>query len=290
VEGASLYNATYNFGDSWTLFFAAKPDAATGTGADIVPAECSSTVGGNNSKNSVIAWASAQAPPSGSGDWNFTYKNVVMCGSTSEWTNQATVTTTSNGRRIIIYHDGPQPPDRSRKLHAECLFVGGNRVAGVYRQPLDATFGFNHCMSGASTSYGGLWAFDPGFGNTIPPIISSTGNGTADLAAKRYAVGPSERFKVEPVSGDIYAIKSLASGKYVCSDSNFVALRPSCDWATNVNAQFKKVTGSFGSFQLQAVRGSKWVNLAWDGAGNRELYTDADTAATAVTFDLLRPV
>jgi hypothetical protein len=146
MEGASLYGS----GNTWTMYFAAKPDDGpdSGTGDDI-PKECKTAVGGPDSTNSVIAWATASSPAG-----PYTYKGVLMCGSTTEWTNQATVATASNGRKFVVYHDAGNGVDaKQRNLHAECLWTNGTLTATVYKQAANVTNGFNDCMNGTNAAF-----------------------------------------------------------------------------------------------------------------------------------------
>src|SRR5690606_36225601 len=82
VEGASLYKfSESSMPGPYTLIFPAKPSST--------PAECTSSVtpsGSADTANSVIAYATATNPQG-----PFTYKGIIICGSTTEWTNQATI-------------------------------------------------------------------------------------------------------------------------------------------------------------------------------------------------------
>lgn len=62
LEGASLYKVN----GTWRMFFAAKPTS--------VPPECASSVGGPNSANEVIAWATAGDPQG-----PYTYRGFDDC-------------------------------------------------------------------------------------------------------------------------------------------------------------------------------------------------------------------
>jgi hypothetical protein len=258
VEGGSLYKFGYDGVKPFTLLFAAKPTS--------VPTDCNSTnaaPGSAQTANSVIAWASANGPTDNQ-PWVWSYKSIVICGSAStdddgdgdldggEWTNQATLTTTSNGRGIIIFHDGPGAPNRQRKLHAECLFIGGGKIAGVYRQPLDAANGFNTCTTTSNNEYGALRADDAQVSGA-PPIISAN-NGSGELRAKRYAVGPWERFKMVLVAGttNTYVFLSMFNGKYLCATSTTAALAPSCA-STDLAARFDWAwTSAVNAFKLRS--------------------------------------
>jgi hypothetical protein len=268
LEGASLYKMSFNPAKPWTLLFAAKPTA--------VPTECNATNTGSgsaNTDNEVIAWASAS-----SAQGPFDYEGIVMCGSTTEWTNQATITATSNGRLIIIYHDSAASV-KERKLHAECLWVGAGIIGGVYRQKLDATHGFNTCTAGSDIDYGGLWVFDPQYPD-LPTIVSSNNTGS-ELNAMRYWVGTRERFKVEFWSApNTYVIRSLADGTYVCAPDSTTHLAAVCTAGWNAGAQFLRETlPTAGQFWLKAENGN-YVSVSKSGW----LYASALDTATAATF------
>jgi hypothetical protein len=276
LEGPSLYK--WNFNNpvhSWNLFFAAKPTS--------VPTECNANNTGKNSANTtneVIAWATAdlaQGP--------FTYRGIIMCGSTTEWTNQATITSTSNGRMIIIYHDGPAAPNRQRKLHAECLYLNFGEIGGVYRQAQNAPYGFDNCtQSNANSAFEGLRAEDPQQPGL--PTIISTLNGGGDLKANRYAVGPWERYRFELVtSPDTYAIRSLANNQFVCGPANNVTpLAPTCTSASGTALFIKQNIVKTEYFRLLAASGGGYVSIAADA----KLYVGTDFLGAA-TFLQLSP-
>jgi hypothetical protein len=215
-----------------------------------------------------------------------------MCGSATEWTNQATITSTPNGRAIIIYHDGPAPPNRQRKLHAECLFSGGGRIAGVWRQPLTATNGFNACTTtDGNNLYGALYARDPQYLN-YPPIVSAV-NGTGELAIRRYAVGPYERFRIEAVTpgSTTVTFKSIQNGKYVCEPSPRMPLAPVCDSATDNRARFVQTgIGMYGTFRLRSVLNNNYVGVYGDVKNPvKALYADTPNLDDAAIFTYLTP-
>jgi hypothetical protein len=264
VEGASLYKR--NFGPrGWTLIFAVKPTS--------VPAQCQSGVGGPNTSNEAIAWASAD-----SAQGPYSYEGIIMCGSTTEWTNQATITVTSNGKMIIIYHDSPANI-KERKLHADCLFHGYGVIAGVYRQPLDADYGFNHCTRfTVGDSYKGLYVRDPQ--QLSKPTLMSYNNG--DLKAARYAVGPWERFSFELVSSPrTYAIRSLGNNRYLCSSSTTAPLQATCTSASGA-ALFEWVPDGPQNW-LKSVSLNRYVNMNSDG----RLVADLTTTSGAARFQTL---
>jgi hypothetical protein len=201
VEGASLFkfsDMTTRSGlpGPYTLVFAAKPAN--------VPGECRN-FGQPNTANEVIAYATSsnvRGP--------YAYQGILMCGSSTEWTNQATITemTTTTGakRMVMIYHDGPAGVHH-RKLHAECLWFG----AGTFAMATRSTSEFTNCMNGANSN---TWAlrsrvFPPGlpqnvvnaFGVWSTQPTDFTGNGR--IYANRASIGAWEKYDVRNSSGDI---------------------------------------------------------------------------------------
>jgi hypothetical protein len=124
IEGGSLFRS-----DHWTftaagnqrpgpyvLMFAAKPSETPGV--------CKAG-GQPNTANEVIAYATASTVTG-----PYTYKGIIMCGSSTEWTNQATLVEVKNAagknRLVLVYHDAPNvaaSEGQQRKPHSECLFT-----------------------------------------------------------------------------------------------------------------------------------------------------------------------
>jgi hypothetical protein len=124
IEGGSLFRS-----DHWTftaagnqrpgpyvLMFAAKPSETPGV--------CKAG-GQPNTANEVIAYATASTVTG-----PYTYKGIIMCGSSTEWTNQATLLEVKNAagknRLVLVYHDAPNvaaSQGQQRKMHSECLFT-----------------------------------------------------------------------------------------------------------------------------------------------------------------------
>jgi len=265
MEGASVFK----IGSTWNMFFAAKPTST--------PAECASGVvppGNPSTANEVIARATASSPQG-----PYTYQGIVMCGSKDEWTNQATVTVTSSGRQIIVYHDAGTGTDaKQRNLHAECLFTNGTVVAGVYRQALTATNGFNDCIAGTSASYWGFYMKDAQVSK--PTIIRAPNDGTA-LKADRYAVGPWERYKRVSLGSSKYAFQALSNGKYLCTPNTTTAITASCTSTTDTNAHWYQ--DLYGGLRLLSVNHDTWVSVGTDGS----LYADATSRVNGALLTYL---
>lgn len=121
MEGPGLYSwlevgASSSVPWNYFLEFAVKPNAGVAPGCD--------------SDNEVIAYATSVdvlGP--------YTYGGILMCGSSTEWTNQASIVHhASNNKTLFAYHDGPQaspkgPGDNGvphmRKTHLMCLTWNG---------------------------------------------------------------------------------------------------------------------------------------------------------------------
>lgn len=112
VEGPAMYRWD-EIGAPWAmpywyvLVFAAKP------GDGVVPPGC-------DSDNSVIAYAGSNSID---GPWD--YQGIIQCGSSTEWTDQASITphTAKNGKTLIAWHDGGGP-NHNRRTHLSCVLWG----------------------------------------------------------------------------------------------------------------------------------------------------------------------
>ncbi len=110
LEGGALYSwnqvgASATVPWNYLLLFAAKPNAST------PPTGCGTS-------NEVIAYATSpwvEGP--------YTYGGIVMCGSSVEWTNQASIAQNpQNGNQFILaYHDGDGSSGHNRQTHLMCL-------------------------------------------------------------------------------------------------------------------------------------------------------------------------
>jgi hypothetical protein len=208
----------------------------------------------------VIAYATASTPQG-----PYTYKGIIACGSTTEWTNQATIMKVDNATGstpwMMVYHDSPADI-KERKLHAECLFAGNGTIAGVYRQPLTNANGFNACMAGTNFNYSGYGVSHSGGAGNQPLMMSAPGGGGQTLNVSRTAVGPWERFREVSLSNGKVAYQSLANNKYVCAGAVFgdaYYLQPACTSSSDSTAQFTKLTGNDGRFRLRAAN-NYWVS------------------------------
>lgn len=282
MEGPSLYKTSLNGTNPWTLVFAVKPAS--------LPKECTDANAGTgvSKNNEVIAWAAGNSP---SGP--FAYQGVLMCGSNTEWTNQATITNALNGRLMIVYHDGGKEGTssfRQRKLHAECLFANAGIVPGVFRQPVNAANGFDTCMAGTRNDYVALWTEDPQVSGR-PPMLSVVG-GVDYVRTIRYAPGPWERFRFEVVdaANSVVVIRALSNGKLICAPIESAPLTPSCTSSTDAGARFYKLTqGGSGAgpfhFNLKSVSLNRYVNMSSEG----QLFPEAQFVQDAAKFWPLYP-
>lgn len=141
IEGATLYRFLGGDGfhqqpggypggtNGYTLLMSVKPTST--------PAQCGAA-GQPGTANEVIAYATATSVTG-----PYTYRGIIMCGSESEWTNQASITEVqaANGdwRPMLVYHDGWDPLDhdnvRSRRMHSECLYTRSGQFLNVMRSP-----------------------------------------------------------------------------------------------------------------------------------------------------------
>lgn len=212
MEGPSLY-----YTPSWNmpgvpgpylLVFAAKP----GNG---IPADCNGN-GEPSTDNSVIAYATSNTATG-----EYQYQGILMCGSSAEWTNQASIIPIQTGAfkaLVLVYHDATNPgPGKNRTLHGECLFYGAGRMAAAIR-----TGGTDFSASGA---YQCLQNSDSSVFALMSPVngrvVTGDGFGGGLLSAARIAVGPWEQNRLYSGFGtspynirDALANQSTFTGAY----------------------------------------------------------------------------
>lgn len=196
LEGPSIFKFSDGASDlqglpgPYTLVVAAKPTSP--------PPECT-RFGQPNTSNEVIVYATSDTVDGSAGPDGITgyrYEGILMCGSSTEWTNQATIAEVTTGggakRLALFYHDGPSGSTHKRRLHAECLWYGAGRFAMATR----STNGFVDCMNGAGTN---VWALRGHY--EFEGIVSADQDRGARLYANRGAVGPWEQFDVLDANG-----------------------------------------------------------------------------------------
>jgi hypothetical protein len=257
----------------YTLIFAAKPTST--------PTECTTANSGtpNPTANEVIAYATASTAQG-----TYTYQGIIMCGSTSEWTNQASVIA-MNGRWVMVYHDGP-PKDSNgnpnRKLHAACLFPRWGQIAGVFRATANSANSFDDCMAGTRMDYRPISMEMPG-GNTIRStlLMSVRTASPNNVEANRYAAGPNERWRWESLGNSRYAIRSLKTGNLLCAPNGLPSddLVASCT-AVNSRSTFVKPCEGCLDFVLWNEAAQGYLRLQ----SNTRLKANASTISTALRF------
>jgi hypothetical protein len=189
------------------------------------PPECAG-FGQPNTSLSVLAYATANSLRG-----PYTYQRILMCGSSTEWTNQAylaEVTTTTGKKRIALYyHDGtPTNGNPQRKIHAECLWYGG----GTFAMATRTTTGFQDCMNGADSV---TWAFRKQQVNTT--VVSADQNNNKVLTATRAAVGPWEKFNVFTLGNSQLNPNTTSTTQNVNITSTFNGLFVSAENAGTAN-------------------------------------------------------
>jgi hypothetical protein len=124
LEGPAMY-LSKNIGAptstrKYTLIFAAKPQDGK------VPTSCKNA--GSTSDKEVIAYATGDTPTG-----LFHYQGIMMCGSTAEWTNQASIVQSTNisTKYLFAWHDGKTgtPNYHERKTHLMCVRWNSNGTA-----------------------------------------------------------------------------------------------------------------------------------------------------------------
>ena len=286
-EGASIYKSSINPGlpSSYVMVFALKPT--------VTPFECTAanTGGGADTANEVIAYATASTPQG-----TFTYQGILMCGSTTEWTNQATLLRMQHvlgevsGNWVMVYHDGPSAPagvEPNRKLHAACLWVGEGKIAGVRRAPATEANSFNDCMAGANSDYRPMSVKPKDTNNPVPTprLVTAATNSPHTTATNRYVVGPNERWRRESAGGQNFVLRNLRTGKLLCAPNNLATdvLTASC---TAVDAKSTFTFFAFGdtNTQIRHVSLNKYISLDANGL------LHADQGAPSARFSFYRVV
>jgi hypothetical protein len=139
MEGPELYfmpiTGVGPFAATYMLTFAIKPNNVNAPG-------CSS-------QNEALAYATSEDPRG-----PYTYRGIIMCGASTQWTNQGSLYAYSyvdanfnySVRFMLFYHDavGSAVP-QNRKTHAECLTVASTGITAVTRSTT-----FSGCMPSTS--------------------------------------------------------------------------------------------------------------------------------------------
>jgi hypothetical protein len=136
VEGASLFRSDWWKGVPNGSTLPGKYVLVASVKPSVVPFQCS-VPGQTNNTNQVIAYATSNTVTG-----PYTYRGVLSCGSTTEWTNQGTIqevkTEKGEWRLMLIHHDGKaasgQTP-RNRQMHSECLNTLSNQFLTSPKSP-----------------------------------------------------------------------------------------------------------------------------------------------------------
>jgi len=240
IEGAELFHTgqlglatTPNEGmpGPYLLVFAAKPE--------LVPSRCATSNGEPGTSNEVIAYATSSSVTG-----PYQYRGIIMCGSATEWTNQATIEQVkapdNTYRLVLVYHDGPdastQGDKRNRALHAECLYSvdsafvktmrSSDGVASVSGSP-------NWCISNSKIT--ALTSVSNGLYVNV--------NGSGNLQAAGQDVGVWEQLS-RVTSGSYTYLKARNGNKYIGTST------------TQLNANQTSQTTA-ARFTIETVSGTK---------------------------------
>lgn len=291
IEGATLYNFSrfkYASVDGnpvpgpYTLVFAVKPYTT--------PDQCKFT-GQPNTNNEVIAYATA-ATPTG----EYTYQGIIMCGSKTEWTNQATIievkaANQTEWRLMMVYHDGPSADWANensnldwaqRRLASECLFTNATNGAGFKLAP--GGVGVTRSSEGAVNISGqNQWCLNA---NTVIALkangkyVTSTASG---LKASSSIIGSPEQFSFVDNGIELQYLKSRAQNKFVtrAADGTLVA---TANGAFD-GQRFRLLVNTADTYYIKDVTSGKWVVVGADGVLRA---TQPDTGgATLFTKEIL---
>ena len=239
IEGAELFHTgqlglakTPNEGlpGPYLMVFAAKPA--------LVPSRCATTNGEPGTYNEVIAYATSSSVTG-----PYTYRGIIMCGSATEWTNQATVEQVrapdGTYRLVLVYHDGPdagsQGNKRNRALHSECLYSVDSAFVKTMRSSDGA----------ASVSGAPSWCI----ANSKITALTSVSNGlylnvnnSGNLQASGQDVGIWEQLS-RVTSGSYTYLKARNGNKYIgTSTSQLNANQTST--TTTARFTFEQIAGT----------------------------------------------
>jgi hypothetical protein len=278
MEGPSLFDsATTPSLDSlpgqYTLVFPAVPA--------VIPPECSTSFGQPNTANEVIAYATADSlnpatAADGTKSVKFTYQGIIMCGSPTEFTNQATFaefpTASGSKRLVMMYHDGPAGSTHKRQLHNECLMVQGGKILTAHR----STDGLGFCMSASH-----LVALQSTFSASFYTAVNADGSVTND----RDRIGWWEQFDLINLADGNVAFKTRNGNHWLTAEqkigsANFnrvVADRPTTG-PPGAWEEFTVVNNDDGSISLKAKANGHFVT-AEQLAGNNHFRLVVDRTA-----------
>ncbi len=277
-EGSHIYNtAGWGIGvpGPYVLVVPIKPaDNAAGPKGNI----CANNVQGQpGTNNQIIVYATASNPQG-----PYTYGGPLMCGSKTQWTDQAgLLQVSSHGRNalVMIYHDGPgstSTPGQHRTLHGECLMYGNGTIANAIR------------TSGTTTSDSGAIANclnNPFMTETIGlksqttnMYVSSNGTSTGStLRANRDDIGPWEQFIVAVNGVGIDPSTYNSGGLYVSTQIDAVAAKQLIATDNSPGLNFLRVgTESYdppSATQFNALIGNGYISL-YSTSINKFIVTD----------------
>ena len=250
-EGASLYNLS-NFRwtsaegkpGKYTMVFAVKPKST--------PSECVTGVGEPGTSHEAIAYATASNVTG-----PYTYQGILMCGSSTEWTNQASLMEVqgANGewRLVLVYHDGKATSNttpRHRQVHAECLYTVDGKLIKTMRAEGVANLDGSKQWCLANEHIRALKSVSNG------KYVSSRSGG---LVASASFIGPWEQFSMAQSTTNDLRLNSRNGSKWVSSDRNngkIIADRTAVgDWEKFTPV---KVAGSSDIVRFKDSQGKYW--------------------------------
>jgi hypothetical protein len=281
IEGGSLFkfsNFKYVSQDGnpapgpYTLVFALKPSST--------PAQCA---GGAqpNTANEVIAYATSSTVTG-----PYTFQGIIMCGSATEWTNQATIeevrTASGEWRLVIVYHDGPSG-NNNRKLHSECLFTNSN---GLGFKLASSGVGVTRTSEGAVDINGNRqWCLSA---PSVVALKTSSGkyvqaNGSGTLKLGGTTIGDWEEFSWDHQGNQLDFLNARNGKKYVtrAADGTMTANGTSAG-----NGQrLWLVQQLSNTYEMKDITTGKFVVVGADGV-LRATSSDG-TGATIFTMEVL---
>lgn len=257
IEGGSLFRTAnwesrrhHSLPGPYVLVFSAKPS--------VTPGVCKQP-GQPNKPNEVIAYATSSSVTG-----PYDYQGIIQCGSSSEWTDQATIAEVKgadgNWYLMLVYHDGVEAPNketpRQRKLHSECLFVHNGKFLLTSRSPEGA-------VNASGTRQWCLKQQDAGFSalksaRTGKYVISRTNQ---QLEATSPAIGLWEQFADINNRGGSFLLARNPGNLYVQVNRNAagkpVIARGSAP-GTWEKLNWESVSGQTRTYRLKDDQGYYW--------------------------------
>jgi len=253
LEGGSLFRTAnwesrrnHTLPGPYVLVFAAKPSTTPGV--------CKAP-GQPNTSNEVIAYATATSPTG-----PYDYQGIIMCGSSTEWTNQATIAEVKGADGgwylTLVYHDAPSAGNRQRDLHSECLLTRNGKFLLTSRSPEGAVNSSGDKQWCTSQYDAGIVAL-----KSVKTGKYVTSKTNTQLAATASTIGLWEQFADITNRGGSFVLARNPGNQYV-QVNRYAAGKPviarGATQGTWEKLTFEPVTGQTNTYRLFDGEGYYW--------------------------------